>query len=316
MMTANKLLLWMSARGQGSWQQFRAAVEQLRIPETESDDKPGAEDDAEDAYALPLYQTLRLNLQRLGHAEFFAGAGENEWRVAPPSLAATQHMDGWLGILAGARSPNLLRRIQDVAAQEKLELVSVSACPDHIRIFTGDVESMVAIANRAGLLFQQHAPAAILTSLPPVDNPSVRRPADLPFGSEWRVERYTTSQLGWSAGTREEALSTSGGLFRFSLHHRRYILFCSRGEAFQVPGQVGKYLVLLLRRRRVLRYDVSSRRLSVPASCRPPFLVERALILCSGALPAYEAATGFLHYADVPRAIAALAGALLRQQLT
>jgi hypothetical protein len=30
---ANRLLLWMSARRQGSWSQFRAAVEELHIPD-------------------------------------------------------------------------------------------------------------------------------------------------------------------------------------------------------------------------------------------------------------------------------------------
>jgi hypothetical protein len=68
----------------------------------------------------------------------------------------------------------------------------------------------------------------------------------------------------------------------------------------------------------VLRYDALSRTLSMPASCRPPFLVERALILCSGSPPSYEssgARNGALQYADVPDDIAAIAAALLRQEL-
>jgi hypothetical protein len=188
-MTANKLLLWMSARGQGSWQQFRAAIEQLHISESESDDKQGAEDDARDTHVLPLYQGLRLNLQRLGHAEFFAGAGSNEWRVAPPSLAATKQLDGWLGIVAGARSPSVLRRIDNATSKETLKSVSVPACPDHIKLFTDDLQPMTAIANQAGLLFQQHAPQAILASLPPVDHPSVRR------------IRPTAIPMNWSGNT-------------------------------------------------------------------------------------------------------------------
>ena len=88
-MSANALLLWMSARREGSWQQFRTAVEELHLGE--SNDLEGEGDDAPDQFALPLYQTLRFNLQRLGHAEFFAGAGNSDWRVTPPSLAVTQH---------------------------------------------------------------------------------------------------------------------------------------------------------------------------------------------------------------------------------
>jgi len=49
-----------------------------------------------------------------------------------------------------------------------------------------------------------------------------------------------------------------------------------------LPGAVGKYVVLLQRQRRVLRYDRRSHTLTVPAILRPPLLTERGLILCSG----------------------------------
>ncbi len=317
-MSANELLLWISARRQGSWQQFRTAVEELHIAEGNGDPQGGAEEDTADQYALPLYQALRLTLQRLGHAEFFGGVRGSDWRVAPPSLAATQHPRGWLGVVAGARSPRLLERLKGAAASTEIETLSLPACSDQLRIVAGDTRTLADIAQQAGLLFQPDAPAAILMSLPTVDDPAVRRRADLPFGADWRIEQFSASDLGWRGATRDEALSTSGGLFRFSLGHQRYVLLCSKGAAFQVPGQVGKYVVLRRRRRRILRYDAVHRRLSAPASCRPPFLVERALILCSGLLPCYEpapGATGILHYADVPEPIAGLVAALLRQEL-
>ena len=317
-MSANELLLWMSARRQGSWQQFRTAVEELHMANSDGDPQGGAEEETADQYAFPLYQALRLNLQRLGHAEFFAGASGSDWRVTPPSLAVTQHARGWLGIVAGARSPRQLQRLKDAATPTELETLSPPACPDQLRIVASDPRTLAGIAERAGLLLQHDAPAAILMSLPPVDDPAVRRRADLPFGADWRIEQWSASDLGWRAATRDEALSSSGGLFRFSLRHQRYVLLCSKATAFQVPGQVGKYVVLRRRRRRILKYDAVHRRLSVPASCRPPFLVERALILCSGLPPSYEvgsAATGAVHYSDVPEAIARLASGLLRQEL-
>src|ERR1700693_4891014 len=67
-MSANNLLLWMSARSRGSWQQFRAAVEELHLDDGDAGAKE--DDDSHDQFALPLYQTLRFNLQRVGHAEF------------------------------------------------------------------------------------------------------------------------------------------------------------------------------------------------------------------------------------------------------
>ncbi len=317
-MSANELLLWMSARQQGSWQQFRTAVEELHMADSDGDPQGEAEEDTADQYALPLYQALRLNLQRLGHAEFFAGAGGSHWRVAPPSLAVTQHARGWLGVVAGARSRKLLQRLKDATAPTELETLSRPACPDQLRMVVGDPRTLAGIAQRSGLFLQHDAPAAILLSLPPVDDSAVCRRADLPFGADWRIEQWSASDLGWRAATRDGALATSLDLFRFSLRHQRHVFLCSRRAAFQVPGQVGKYVVLRRRRRQVLRYDAIGRRLSVPASCRPPFIVERALILCSGLPPSYEAgsaAPGVLHYSDVPAAIAGLASALLRQEL-
>lgn len=315
-MSANLLLLWMSARCQGSWQQFRGAVEELHLDENGIGQEE-KEEDRTDQSALPLYQTLRLNLQRLGHAEFFTGAAGSDWRVTPPSLALTQHPRGCLGILAGARTDELMRKLHEASTTQELEILRFPSCPDQIRIIAKEACQLVDIAEQVGLSPQINAPIAILTVLPPIDDLAVRRQIDLPFGADWKIEQFSTSSLGWKGATRDEALYTSEGLFRFSLPHQHLVLFCSKGSAFQVPGQVGKYLVLR-RRRKIFHYDITNNCLSIPASCRPPFLVERALILCSGLLPSYESrgtTTGILHYPEVPRAVAQLASALLRQEL-
>jgi len=310
-MTPNELLLWMSARRQGSWQQFRGAVEELDLMESSAE--PGTEEDTGDRYSLPHYQVLRLNLQRLGHAEFFGGAGGSEWRVTPPSLAITQHSSGWLGVVAGARSLGLLARLKEVASGVECEAVPIPACPDQLRMRANDSRVLAGIAEAARLLGQPHAPVAILMSLPAVDDATVSKPAQLPFGADWRIDQWTPDGLGWRATRRDEAVSAQLGLFRFSLRHQRHFFLCSRGATYRVPGQVGKYIVLRRRRRQVLRYDTAGHRLLVPASCRPPLLVERALILCSGLPPSYT--SGVLEYPDVPPSVAALAAALLRQDL-
>jgi hypothetical protein len=310
-MSANSLLLWMSARRQGSWAQFRAAVEELHI--ADCDDVEGEGDDAPDQFALPLYQTLRFNLQRVGHAEFFAGAGADaDWRVTPPALAVTRYADGWLGVVAGARSHALVERLSGaVGADANLQTLVFPAYPDQMLVTSDDQRALAEISSKAGLILQKDAPIALLASLPPVDDPSVRYRTQRPFGSDWRIDRFSPDDLAWRSATLHDAAAASGGLFRFALRHQRHVMFCARGTASRIPVQVGKYLVLRRSRRSVLRYKQHS--LSVPASCRPPFLVERALILCSGFPPKYEG--GALHYAEVPDGIAALAAALLRQEL-
>src|SRR5258708_36886794 len=87
-MRANELLLWMSARREGSWQQFRAAVEQFHLGGNGDEQAPTVDDDSSDARnRLPLHQDLRLNLERHGHAELFDGAGGSGRQGPPPSLA-------------------------------------------------------------------------------------------------------------------------------------------------------------------------------------------------------------------------------------
>ena len=315
-MTANELLLWMSARGHGSWSQFRAAIEELHI--TEQENAPPAVEGEESAerVSLPLHQSLRLNLQRLAHVEFFAGADGDDWRVTPPSLSVTHHGARSLAVMTGARSDALLRRLHSAPGQFEIETVPLEACPDQIRLVANDAPPFSAVADHTGLLIQTDAPLSILTSLPPIDHPAVRRPDDLPFGTDWRIEQFSTTTLNWKVATRDAALATAAGLFRFSLAYRSNVLLCLDGAAYQIPAQVGKYYVLRQHRKRILSYDALNKRLSIPASCRPPFLIERALILCSGLLPSYErrqSAIGVLRYSDIPVTVARLAAALLRQ---
>jgi len=295
--SVNSLLLWMSARVRGSWQQFRSAVEELHMS---GDGTAADRDEAKesgDQYALSVYQTLRLNLQRLGHAEFFAGAGDAEWRVAPPSIAITRQPWGWRGVIAGARSPAFLGRLLSASRLCALDTLTAPACPDPLRLSAGDPSQLQAVAQQAGLLVQADAPLAILQSLPVIDDPAVRSPCTLPFGADWRIDRFSAVDLSWRSVSRQEAESASG-LFRWTFGHQRLFILRRKGTPWAMPGQVGKYLLLRWARKRVLRYDSSGMALSAPASCRPPFLVE----------------TGCLQYHDVPAAIAQLAAGILRQE--
>lgn len=313
-MSANRLLLWMSARGSGSWQQYRAAAEELHV---EDGDPPSISDEeAGTSGELPLYQDIRLAFQRLGHAEFFAGAGGPEWRVTPPALAVSRAAGGWLGILCGARTPRLLASIRVAANHLAVRSLEFPRCPDQMLIDGASADELAEVAAKSGIAFQLDAPTALLGCIPAVDDRAVAVPYDLPFGVAWKIERLSAEGYSWRPSTREEAGTTHGGLFRFTLQHRRHILFCSGGRAASVPLQVGKYLVLRRRRLRVMRYDPATETLVVPANFRPPFLVERALILCSGTPPKYreESRRGMLEYAQVPFGIARASAQILRQE--
>jgi hypothetical protein len=106
-MTPNELLLWLSARKEGSWRQFKAAVETLDL----ANSAHGTEQNA----SLPLHLRVHFNLERLGHLEFDAAECEKGWRVVPPALAVSQHDGHVTGVLCGARTPKLLERIEQAA---------------------------------------------------------------------------------------------------------------------------------------------------------------------------------------------------------
>jgi len=123
---ANELLLWLSARGEGSWRGFRAAVEELHLAEDLQRDG-GEEFEGGD---FPLHQQLRLNMERLGHVEFFARGCEEGWRVTPPALAGSRDSTGWMGVLCGGRSDRLLDGFSRGAGHLRVEVIPQAGAPD------------------------------------------------------------------------------------------------------------------------------------------------------------------------------------------
>lgn len=311
-MSANALLLWMSAREAGSWHQFRGAIERLHVEQDNGSDAAATQEGWQD---FPLHQQLRFNLERLGHAEFAISGQSIRWRIAPPVLAISKQRDGWLGVAAGARSQQLLRRLGSSPLAQSAEMHA--ACPDVLLLRGEDPRALATHAANAGMLIQQDAPAAILACSDPIDAKRLRVPIDVPRGSDWIIQRFCTNGLKWVPAARSEIADATGHLFSFEFQHIRHVLFCSDGTACSTTPAIGKYLALKRARRSVLRYDPQAGRLSVPSSCRPPILIERALALCSGRPPLYEVASsrGIVYYDSVGPAIALTVASQLRQEI-
>lgn len=307
-MKANDLLLWLSARREGSWQQFRQVVEQLHSSDGETDSRSNDE--------FPLHQQLRLDLERLAHVEFFAADCKDGWRIAPPTLATHSVSCGVRGVLCGARSPALRERM--IRGSEKFDVrVSDSLdVPDVVRIVGKDMSALAEFAAQIGVHFQHDAPLAILSHLPPCDPPSrMRSPSEFPQGNEWIIHEFDTMKLTWHKIERHEVQANRFNMLRFLIHFQRPRYFlCWKGRVFEMPRAVALYALLRCRRQGVLCYNRDAADLSIPAICRPPRLLERALVLCSGLPPVYS--NGQLTYSEVPPEVAHLAAELLRQPLT
>lgn len=313
-MKANELLLWLSARVEGSWRAFRAAVEKLQV--AEDLEMNGGREFEYDHF--PLHQQLRLNMERLGHVEFRARGCEDGWRVVPPTLATTRESNGWIGVLCGARSDPLLEHFVRMTSHLQAEVIPQADAPDVYRVFASDREELSKLCEQSSLLFQSDAPLAILSYLPPADPLPRNGPTvEFPQGADWVIHKFLPDTLGWRKVSRADANSACTGFFRFMIYFQRPRYFLRQwGHIFELPRAVGIYALLRRRRRNVLRYDGNSRSLILPAVCQPPRLLERALVLCSGLPPTFDAHQWRLTYAQVPEDIAQLAARLLRQDLS
>ena len=313
-MSANDLLIWMSARTEGSWPQFRSAVEGFHIEGYPGDKSEAGEDVT--ASDLPLYQAVRLGLERLAHVEFTFAASHRRWRVVPPTLAITGSGDEFMGILCGARSPGLCTSLLQLSGTVSVDLQSAPRMPDRTCLVSPDIELLDCAGRELGLHVRRSAPVALLAAIPPVDDPRSRLPAEPPLTPGWTIDQFSTTNLRWRGADLKRVLSASFGLFRFQLRYQRLYFLRWQGRTFRAPVQVGKYVVLRRRRiRRLVWHDRREAVLSVPVSCRPPLLIERALVLCSGQLPRVDRVTGRLEYSRVTPEIARMAAALLCQEI-
>ncbi len=301
-MGPDELLFWLSARHEGSWVQFRSAVEEIM------GERNGAGDDR----GIPFYQRIRFSLEQLGHVEFAGRSSQEGWRVAPPILAVSEQPEGFLGITCGARSPRLMSRLE---GHEGFEISANGTYPTTARILSPDLESLSRVAPELGLGFQPHAPLRLLSCLSRVDVLPGAKHSNLPFGRDFEVSRFVVGRhsCNWVGSSDDEAEHGTDGLYRFVRFQVPEYFLKWEKRIWKVDGQTGKFFVLAKRRRRVLRYDSSNRVLSVPWICRPPLLVDRALVLCTGNLPVDETTNRRLEYAGINEGIAGFAASLLCQ---
>ena len=184
---ADELLFWLSAQHEGSWQQFRIAVEELHSAESDLEPDSTA---AADNNRFPLYQDLRLDLQRLAHVEFFSHDCENGWRVAPPTLAA----HGVYGALRAVLCGEAAHRRCAIGCFAHAKKLVEHRFLRHSRVFrfvSPDVTALGEAAEQAGVLFQPDAPFAMLSQLPRFVARSKRDPqSEFPLGADWDIHQF------------------------------------------------------------------------------------------------------------------------------
>ncbi len=287
----NELLLWLSARKHGSAQSFRSKVAELGL-----------------AGGRTPHRVVQWNLAKLAHAEFAPAAAGAGWRIAPPVLAAGDPWETPRAFLCGARTPEILDRLCALGA--KVRHQNQNGGPDVIEIEAPSATSLEDYAASARVEVQWNASLALLACCtPPTLEQLVR--VELPIGG-WDVSRFSKTGLAWVPSSVDQARSAPAGLFRFRSDYETLHILIEGEAAFAVEPATGKYRILK-KRHSPISYRSSQRALQIRASCRPPPLVERALVLCSGALPAIK--DGSLTYSNVEPPIASAVASLLGQRL-
>jgi hypothetical protein len=310
----NDLFAWLSAKGSGTWSRYRAAVDDMQVTDESSGVDEDIAEDMADRGGFPVYHRLRLNLERLGHAEFFRNDFPNGWRIVPPTLASVDTKIGAVGVLCGARTDQLMARIKSAAGDLRIEKCPQPECPDRILVIAEEQSELRQLAAAAGVYFQSHTPCMLLAAVPPVDEWQFRMADEMPFGEDREVSQFSPETLGWTAAEPHEARRALFGLYRFQVRFQPQYYLRLSGRTFRLPVQVGKYIVLKKAGRRVLSYNDANQTLSMPVSCRPPLLVDRALTLCSGLISPIN--DGRFEYPNVNKDIAHTARTLLKQEMS
>ena len=327
-MLADDLLLWLSAQGKGSWYQFRNAVHRLqdKAEELEDNEETSLETQEFDtAVKLPIYRLLQLNLSMLGHVEFYYEDNRYLWRIAPPFLVVTKLKGVIRGVLCGARWPGFIEDITKSAAyftDISIERCLLNNAPEALFLNFRDLEGLSKFAERSHIGVLKHASMALLSSIPSLIYPSLLKAKPLPYGLGWSVEHFDTGKLKWIRVSTNGKDWPQHGLKRFSAQYapNRYFLIrrTSRKRniiSCEVSPRAGKYLVLKSKDRSVIKYEPETESFILPAICRPPILIERALVLCSGLLPSLDRSQYNLTYSGVPLEVAKTVSKLLEQEL-
>lgn len=238
------------------------------------------------------------DLAVLAHLELLPDAN---WKIAPPVLAVLPRMsDGNLiAVLCGARTPCVLASLSVACTSAGGRLISeaVTARPSIVRVVASSRGQLAAIAATAGMPIQYDAAIALLACLPTVrDWPRTACP--MVAGRVGRVRRFSRSQIAWVESTLTEATSARSGFFRIKRDYDWVsILKTGVSECAYIDDRAGRLSAAA--KLRVVSWEASSGVLDIPAQLFPPLLITRALTLCTGSLPKYDAVARRISFAGV-----------------
>ena len=293
-MDANKLLHWLSHLGEGTWDSFRKAVQEVSVP----DDSASGPDAA---------VQMRFRLSELGDVDFFPEK-RRRWQIVPPLLAGFPEREGE-AVLCGGRTPALLARL--IAASGtcacSLEQEPRVELPDKIRI-RGEPDALAAVAVATRIKCDLDFAADLVRRIVPIQSQLAAAPTeDLMIG--WQRKYFNMRTQRWV----DEPLRRTACECISQYGRRATYVPVSRTRTVRMPKREALYAAASLSGIALALYDGETRRLSAPMHAPLPDPCGRLACLSSGSVGALNA--GRVHYAPVSPRIAEIILAALGQSL-
>lgn len=238
-------------------------------------------------------------LATLGHLELLPDAG---WRIAPPVLAGLpRHSDRPASaVVCGARTPGVLASLTRACtrAGAQFTVQATGAHPSIVHVVAGSNSELAAVASTAGIPLQHDAALTLLACLPTIrDWP--RTPCLMVGGRVGTVRRFSRSRIGWVESTLAEATATPSGFFRIKRDWDWVSLIkTSVMECAYIDDRAGRLAVAA--KLKATSWVAGSGMFSLPGQLFPPTPIARALTLCTGYLPKYDAAARQISFAGIP----------------
>ena len=288
-----RLLYWISARGEGTWGQFRDAAQTLGVVQ----DRDGA-------------RSAMRRLILLGHLDQSDDGAR--WSASPPSLVRFADGAGG-GYIAGARTPSSLSELERYGALNESPQAYYAGPP---RIEPAAAVSRdAAIAERLGIADAGIAAERLADVLPGVDGwkDSLKAVEGI-VPASYDVERWEGGEFRPcdALSLRDGRYRGESGMYRFSRANdpsgRIWTAFFDEPSQRFLRGDWYGLRFLSLAAGGggldAVRYSAESRALLIPESQRLPLIYERALTLASGLLPTRAENPNWLSYTLIPLSLA------------
>lgn len=239
------------------------------------------------------------NLAVLGHVEMLTGTS---WKVAPPALAGLPAGAGRkaTAVLCGARTLGVLASLTAACQGVGAEMASltVPSRPAVIHVTAASSAELASVASAARIPLQHDAALTLLACTPAIRN-WPRTPCAMVDGRVETVRRFSRSRMGWVESTLAEAAAAKAGFFRIK-RDWDWVSLLKTGvsECAYIDDRAGRLAAVA--KLKAVSWTADARTLHLPSQLFPPVAVARALTLCTGFLPRYEAASRRISFGDIP----------------